>query len=147
MKKITQEQYFALNNKILTRSKIMDYLKCPNYFYRKHITGEIAKKNNNPAFAIGGGVDDLLAQIETSRNIIVFEGDRRKPAINAEYRELIESGKNVVTSAQYDQIIGLASAVEETTAYKQIKNYKKQVLYKRREEFFKSFIENEIEVK
>lgn len=31
--------------------------------------------------------------------------------------------------------------------FSRAKNYKKQVLYKRREEFFKSFIENEIEVK
>lgn len=128
MPSITQEQYFALNNEIITRSKIMDYELCPHYFYRKHITGEITRKTTSSAFAIGGAVDDLLAQIEMSRDIVVFHGDRRTKDGKAEYAELIDDGKIVVNETQYDQIIGISSAVEETSAYKELSDYDKQVV-------------------
>ena len=126
--KITQEQYFAMNNGIITRSKIMDYELCPHYFYRKHITGEIARNSSSPALAVGGAVDDLLAQIEMSRDIVVFYGDRRTKDGKAEYAELIDDGKIVVSPAQYDQIIGISAAVEETSAYKDLSDYEKQVV-------------------
>jgi len=103
----------------------MDYMKCPNYFYRKNILGTVAMKNS-PALIVGDAVDSLLAQIEMSKRIAVFEGDRRTKNGKAEYASLIDDGFTIVTQAQYDQIIALSDSVMTTTAYKQLADYKKQ---------------------
>ena len=122
---LTTSNYFDFNNGVLTRSKICDYRLDPNYFYRKHIKGEIEKEEKD-AFKVGGAVDNLLAQIDNLPKYKVFEGDRRTKQGKEDYNNLIEEGAVIVNQKQYDQIIYIADAVIRTSAYKHIKNWEKQ---------------------
>ena len=119
--KLTLANYYTKENKYLSNSKISDYLKSPNYFYRKHITHEIKPKGSE-AFVIGSGVDYLLAQDEVKPNYVVVERRNLKNPPEG----IIE-----VNQSQYDEIFSLADAVASTDVYKDIdKNFKKQVILK-----------------
>lgn len=117
MKKLTKENYFSIANRAITNSRISDWLKCKNYFKRKHIDGTVDFKRTS-AMITGSVVDELLTQEEITGNYIV--GDKRKK----EFKDL--ENVNVISQLQYDEMIGLASAVEETSAYKELKDYIKQ---------------------
>lgn len=124
---ITQSQYFDLNNKALSRSKIKDYSTCPNFFYRKHITGDITQEDKQ-AFKIGTGVDDLCAQDILSKDYVCFDGDRRTKEGKSEYAMLEASGKTILSKSDYEQIIGMSDAIQTTTAYKQLADHDRQTL-------------------
>jgi len=117
--KLTLANYYTKENKYLSNSKISDYLKSPNYFYRKHITHEIKPKGSE-AFVIGSGVDYLLAQDEKKLEYVVIERRNIKNPPDG----IIE-----VNQSQYRDIFDIADAVAETEVYKDIdKNFKKQVI-------------------
>lgn len=124
---LTPSNYHSLNNGALSRSKLKDYATCPQYFYRKHISGEIAKEDK-PAFKIGSGVDDLCAQDILSKEYVCFEGDRRTKEGKTEYAMLESSGKTILSKSDYEQIMGLSCAIQETTAYQQLKDHQRQTL-------------------
>jgi len=119
---ITKENYFELNNKGLSQSKIKDYLKCPNYFYRKHILGTIEKEDKE-CFKIGSTVDDILTEKDSVDNYAVFEGDRRTKEGKYDYQNLLDAGKKIITEQQYSDIINISDAVINTSAYKQLSTY------------------------
>lgn len=123
---ITLENYYDPRSRYLTRSKIMTYLKSPALFKQYWIDGNAPEKVNSKAFKIGSGVDNLLAQINNIDNYVVFEGDARTKEGKEYKQSLLDAGKEILTRSEYDEIIGLADAVEKTTAYKQIKNWEKQ---------------------
>jgi hypothetical protein len=109
---ITNENYYQPNNKGLSQSKIKSYLQCPNYFYRRHILGEVEIKSD--AFTIGGAVDDLLTDIDNiDKNKYVVVSRRNLKSPPTDYIEMNQK--------QYDEILSIASAVENTSAYKFIK--------------------------
>lgn len=117
---ITEKNYFDLNNRGLSQSKIKDYGIDPNYCYRKNISGELVREETD-AFAVGKEVDGLLTEIDKLSQVVVFEKDCRVTANKLEKQAIIDSGKQVITKAQYDQIVALADAVDKTSAYHTIK--------------------------
>jgi hypothetical protein len=117
--KLTLSNYYTDENRYLSNSKISDYLKSPNYFYRKHILHEINSKGSE-AFVIGSGVDYLLAQDDKKPKYVVVERRNLKNP---------PEGIVEVNQSQYDDIFDIADAVAETDVYKDIdKNFKKQVI-------------------
>lgn len=117
--KLTLENYFTPENKYLSNSKIGDYLKSPNYFYRKHILHEIEQKTSN-ALVLGSGVDYLLAQNDNKPEYRVVERRNLKNPPEG-YIEL--------NQAQYDEIFEIADAVANNDVFKDIdKTFAKQLL-------------------
>lgn len=116
---INNNNYFDLNNKGLSQSKIKDYLICPNYFYRKNITGEY-KREFKKAFQIGDAVDNILTRAEELDNYAVCENSRVTKAGKAEAMDLEMLGKSIITRTDFNTIIEIANAVEITDVYKEI---------------------------
>lgn len=121
---LTKENYFSLNNGYLTNSKIGDFLKCPEYFYKKHITGEIGRTETS-ALKIGKGVDELLTQDQINTAFFV-KGDMRTKVGKEEAEEKEKEGYTLLTKAEYESMMALAIAVERTDAYKQLKDFTRQ---------------------
>ena len=120
---ITEQNYFELNNGGLSQSKIKDYLVCPNYFYRKNITGTL-KREFKKAFQIGDAIDNILTQNDTLNNYAVCEEKRTTKAGKAEAADLIFAGKTVISRTDYDTIVDIADAVIKSDAYTEVlKNY------------------------
>lgn len=118
---ITEQNYFDLDNKGLSQSKIKDYLKCPNYFYRKNISGEYVRPVKK-AFQIGDAIDNILTQAETPDGYAVCENKRTTKAGKAEAADLEFAGKKVISRTDFNTIIEAADAVDKTEAYQEIKN-------------------------
>jgi hypothetical protein len=116
---INETNYFDLNNKGLSQSKIKDYLICPNYFYRKNISGSL-KRAFKKEFIIGDAVDGILTRATEKDNYAVCEAKRTTKEGKAEALDLQFKGKTVISRADYDQIIEIADAVMNTDAYKEI---------------------------
>jgi hypothetical protein len=121
---LNKDNYFSLNNGFLTNSKIGDFLKCPEYFYKKHITGEI-ERDVTSAMSVGKGVDELLTQ-DKIESMYFVAGDRRTKGGKAEAQEKIEQGYEIISAKEYEDMMALAIAVERTKAYKQLKDFTAQ---------------------
>jgi len=120
---ITNENYYAVNNKGLSQSKIKDYTLCPNFFYRRNISGELAKEHKK-TFDIGNAVDDILTQRTELNNFAICENKLTTKAGKAEKLDLEMKGKTVLTRADYNKIVEIADATMKTSAYQEIeKNY------------------------
>ena len=121
MKTLTLANYFTSDNKYLTNSKIGDYLKSPNYFYRKNILHEIEQPTTS-AMLMGSAVDYLLAQDgEKPKYVVVERRNLKNPP--TDYIE--------VNQAQYNEIFEVADAVANTEVFKDIdKTFEKQVILK-----------------
>jgi hypothetical protein len=87
---------------------------CPNYFYRKHILNEI-EETSSDAFLFGGIVDKLLSGENFNTKYRIVE---RRTAKAKE--EAATFGETLILQSQYDEIIEVANAVEETDAFKYI---------------------------
>lgn len=116
MNKLTAANYYERNNKALTCSKIKDYALCPHYFYRKNVLNDI-KEEGSDAFLIGGLVDKLISGEDFDTKYEVVE--RRTPKLKADAES---RGVTLMLQSQLDEIIEIASAVEETDAWKYIKS-------------------------
>lgn len=124
---LKQEDYFKLNSGYLTRSKLQDFRLSPDYFYRKHVEGSIKDKDKD-CYRIGSATDDLLAQIGNKSNYVITDREFRSNVDKAWKAEQIAQGKIVVKQAEYDKILALAIAVEQTDAYQHLNTYPRQVL-------------------
>ncbi len=121
---ITPDNYYSLNNRGLSQSKIKLYNLCPNYFYRSVISGEVIKKDTK-SFMIGRESDSILTEMNKFQNTIIspYADFRTKEA--REWREDQElAGKTVVKENEYEQIMAIAINVSETSIWKDIeKNF------------------------
>lgn len=124
---LKQADYFKTNNGYLTRSKIQDFRLSPDYFRRKHIEGSIKDKDKD-CYRIGSATDDLLAQIGNKSNYVITDREFRSNVDKAWKAEQEAAGKIVVKQAEYEKIMSLAIAVEETEAYQHLNTYPRQVL-------------------
>lgn len=115
MIKLTPKNYYDKNTGALTCSKIKDYAICPNYFYRKHILCEVEDAPSD-AFLIGGLVDKLLSGEDFEKRYEVVERRTAKAKVDAE-----ERGVTLMLQSQLDEIIEVADAVDQTDAWKTIK--------------------------
>lgn len=124
---LTHDNYFTPENKYLSNSKLKDFLKCKNYFYRKHVLGTV-DKTSSKALTTGSAVDELLTDIGNAINgkyaVRQFNGTTKEG--KAEKADLEAQGKTILTQAEYDEIMGIAIAVSETSAYKDLATHKTQ---------------------
>lgn len=116
---IDEQNYYQVNNRGLSQSKIKDYKLCPNYFYRKNISGELVKEHKK-TFDIGSAVDDILTQRTKLNNFAICENKLTTKAGKAEKLDLEMKGKTVLTRTDYNKIIEIADATMNTSAYKDI---------------------------
>jgi hypothetical protein len=117
--KLTKDNYFTPENKYLSNSKISDWLTCKNFFYRKHITHEL-HTDRTTAMVKGSAVDDLLTQDVIKSKYWVGDG-RTKEA-----KDMRDAGFEVISETTYNEIMGMACAVEDTTAFKELKDFTTQ---------------------
>ena len=112
--------YFTTKNKYISNSRIGDFLKDKNYFYKKHITGEIENKKT-PAMEIGSAVDCWLTQgkeiFKKNYKMVVRKNSKNPPA---DYIELNETN--------YNNICNMCEKVEKQKAFQDLKDYKTQVI-------------------
>lgn len=120
MFQLNKDNYFTDESKALTNSKVGDYLRCKDYFKRKHIDHSVNFKRT-AAMITGSVVDEILTQDYITGNYIV--GDKRLKEFKN--REDV----TVITQTAYDEMMGLAIAVESTTAFRDLKDYKRQVIF------------------
>jgi len=117
MNKLTPENYFARGTRALTHSKIKDFVTCPNYFYRKHILNEI-EESTSDAFIFGTIVDRLVSGEDFSTKYRIV--DRRTAKLK---EEAADCGETLILQSQYDEIIEVADAIEQTEAFAHIKRF------------------------
>jgi len=115
MTPLTPTNYYDKNTKALTCSKIKDYTVCPYYFSRKHIYNDIEEEQSD-AFMIGGLVDKLLSGEDFGKKYEVVA--RRSASAKA---DALERGVTLMLQSQLDEIIEVADAVDQTDAWKTIK--------------------------
>lgn len=120
--KLTQKNYYTNKNRYISNSKINDWMKDKNYFYRKHILGTVDKEPSD-ALIVGKAVDTWITG---SRK----QFEKEYIAVKRRGGE-IPKGTTELTLAQYDEVVALCEAVEATTVYKEIradKGFKSQVI-------------------
>ena len=116
--KLTAKNYFTNKNRYLSNSKVGDWLKDKRFFYEKHILGTVPNKESDPLI-IGKAVDMWLtgSRLQFEKNYIKVA--RRSKDVD---------GPIQLTTLQYDEIVGLCESVERTSAFKETKGFKKQVI-------------------
>ncbi|MDD4070059.1 MAG: hypothetical protein PHF05_06370 [Candidatus Izemoplasmatales bacterium] len=122
--KLTKNNYFTIKNQYISNSKISDYLKDPEYFYKKHVTGEI-KFEMTPSMIIGKAVDIYLTNSPKKFHDTYTYACLKKddPEMFAENKD---TTKEILTKSQYDKVINICESVTRTSAYKVFKKFKKQ---------------------
>jgi len=100
----------------LSYSKIKDLDKGLHYFYKKHIAKTI-KQEITDALVIGSAVDAWLTKSRKNYERTYTVKDRRTKDETYEYQ---------LTPAMKETIERICEAVTATTAYKELKRYKKQ---------------------
>ena len=115
---LTKENYFSIENKYISNSRISDWLKDKHYFYQKHITGDIENKKTIPML-IGSACDcwltDSRKAFELQYNVVARRNLKNPPS------DVIE-----ITQSQYDEIVGICESVERQDAYKAMKGHNTQ---------------------
>lgn len=118
MTKLTKRTYYTLKNKHISNSKISNYLKCKKYFFDKHVIGTVKEKKISDALIIGSAVDLWITGSESQFRKKYYVVPRRDTqAKDYEFQ---------LTETMNTQIEGMARAVKQTTAFKEIKGYNKQ---------------------
>lgn len=116
--KLTKRNYFTIRNKYITNSKITDWLKDKNYFYRKHVLGEIPQKVTD-SMVIGKAVDTWLTEGEKKfRDNFIAVTRRNLSNPPDDYTELPMN--------QYAMVEKICRRVEQIQAFKELKGFKKQ---------------------
>jgi len=119
MKKLNKKTYFSLANKCISNSKLSDYLKDKNFFYRKHILGNITKKET-PAMTRGSAVDCFITEGEKkflNKYMCVARRSKEPP-----------KGITQLPVAEYEAVLAIAGKVKNSTAFKELRGFKKQVI-------------------
>lgn len=111
--------YFEENKNCLTNSKISDWMKCKNYFYRKHITGEVEEKKSK-ALLIGDVTDNLLTELDSTKDYVVCQFDGRTKDGKEERARYEAEGKIVLAQADYELVFNIADSVLKTEAYERL---------------------------
>lgn len=115
--KLTKKNYFS-KNRYLTNSKIGDYIKDKQFFYKKHILGEI-KSSRTEAMLYGSAVDCWITHGEK-----VFMKEYQR----AERRNLKNppKGYTELSASVYDDVVALCQKLEKTSAIAELKGFTRQ---------------------
>ncbi len=116
MPKITLNNYFK-PDKYLSNSKITDFLKDKNFFYRKHILCEIEQEVTIP-LVVGSACDTWLTKGE-----MAFRRDYQVVKTRSEKNGDLQWQLN---ETMYKQVVNMCQNVQKTEAYKALKDFKTQ---------------------
>lgn len=116
LKKLTKKNYYQTNNGWLTNSKINDWLKDKDFFFRKHIAGEIPPKKTD-SMLIGSAVDEWLTKGRKSF-------DKKYKLVSRR----TTGNDNELNNTQFEHVIKMCQKIESQDAYKALKKHKKQVI-------------------
>ena len=115
--KLTSGNYFTSKNKHLSKSKLWDWKKDKEYFYKKNVTGEIEFKVTDPII-IGSAVDTWVTGSEEEfRKQYNFVTRRSRKQGEWRYQ---------LNPTMYSQIEKLSRVVTSQHAYKDLKDYTSQ---------------------
>jgi len=109
--KLTKENYYT-RHRYLSNSKLSDFIRDKNYFYRKHIQG-IVQDEKTDALLVGDAVDTYLTEGKEAfykRFIKVERRNKKEPPI----------GFVELTAAQYELALGMAQKLELQPAFQDI---------------------------
>lgn len=109
-----ENDYFEVNNGLLSGSKIKDYQKDPAYFFKKHISGEIEHKVTD-ALQLGSAVDCWLTAGKEvfDKEYVVFEGGARRDTSHPDFQYHL-------TEKIYNEVVGICEKVQQQPAYQQL---------------------------
>jgi ATP-dependent exoDNAse (exonuclease V) beta subunit len=118
--KLNKKNYFSPKNTSISSSKIKDYLLSPQYYKAKHIDHTIVEEPTD-AMHIGTMTEMMLdsgtfSSVFSKFNVVV----RRSKET--------EDSRVQVTETMFNEAKAMAEAVMATKAYKQLEEFKKQVV-------------------
>ncbi len=116
--KLNKKNYFTVENKYISNSKIGDWFKDINYFYKKHVLGTITQKQTD-AMLIGSAVDVWLtegANIFHSKYKAVTRRNLKNPP----------EGVTELTMSVYKNVEALCKRVQKLSIYKELQKFKTQ---------------------
>lgn len=117
MSKVTKRNYFSANNGYITNSKLKDWVKDKNYFYRKHVLGTVNMEVTD-ALITGSAVDKWLTENEQAfREEYIIMARRDKKASN--YRLQLNQ-------SMLDEVEGICRKVENQDAFRKMRGHKSQ---------------------
>ena len=128
--RLTKKNYYTTENKYLSNSKIKDFLKDPEYFYKRHVTGEI-EFEQTPSMRIGSAVDLYLTGSPAQ-----FSKAYQKKVLKKDEPELFELQKtadpnSLLSESEWDKVHDIVNRVKKLSVYKDIKkNFKAQKIFK-----------------
>jgi len=128
--KLNKKNYHTLKNKYLSNSKIKDFMKDPDYFYKKHVTGEIVFEPT-PSMKIGSAVDLWLTGSPAQ-----FRKKYQEKVLKKDNPDLFDVQKLLdpqclLSPAEFAKVTGIVKRVKKLSIYKNIKkNFKSQKILK-----------------
>lgn len=124
--KLTFKNYYTDKNTYLSNSKLKDFIKDKEYFYKKHIEHSI-EKQVTPSMQIGSAVDCYLTKSEKD-----FHKKYTCAVLKKDDPELFEENKNttktVLPKAMYEKVMNMVANATRVTAFNRISKMKKQVI-------------------
>lgn len=117
---INEQNYYAVNNRGLSQSKIKMYEIDPNYMYRACISGEL-KREDKESFKVGREVDSILTEIDKAQNTVIAPYDDFRSKEAREWKAEQEAmGKVVIKEDGYEKIMAISIAVQRTSVWREI---------------------------
>ena len=114
--KLTHNNYFTEDNKYLSNSKVSDWLKCKDYFKKKHIDHTIYQPVTDPMI-IGSAVDTWLTEGRAKFNKQYTTVSRRSRKSDTPWRYQL-------TPTMYDSIGNMCTKAMKSPAIKYLKKEK-----------------------
>ena len=118
MPPLTLENYFGAENTRISNSKISDYLKSKEYFYKKHVLHTIHEEPS-PSMMIGKMVDAAL----TNRSLSAITNNWQLKVKKSDNPELYDyqqlNPENVVTETILEKALEMAQTVLDSDFYKE----------------------------
>ena len=117
---LTHKNYHSDENTYLSNSKINDYLKDPRYFKEKHIDKTLVEEPTD-ALILGQAVDTYLFYGKKKFEQMFKPVARRDKKLQTSFIQLNQT--------QYTDVLSMVSAVQQTSAWRELKQYDTQRVF------------------
>lgn len=121
--KLTHKNYFTNKNTSISNSKLNDFRKSKNYFYRKHIEHSQERGKMTIPMKVGSLVDDIVSGAPTAYEMKVLSQDDR--ALFLEQKEMDED--TLLPKGKYNEALAHADNIMSSSAYKTYRWHHKRV--------------------
>jgi len=114
--KLTKRNYFSPTNKYISNSKISDWLKDKNYFYRKNWMGSVEREITDPLI-MGSAVDCWVTageKVFRDKYMLVSRRSRKEPDYEFQlnqsmYNSVEKMCRNITSQDAYKKLRGFTS--------------------------------------